>query len=411
MMSDPLLPGSPLPVQTVLDYASPGADLRERPVISGVGRFCGMYAGVGVPIVAFGFSVVGFPLGPDWQSGKFADYVRLFLSARSAWPFFPLIGFCVLCMALVCASPRRMGSRFWVRVGIYGGVILAGQYCAIMAIGMGGDSIEAMMVTIACVAGAALIPWPLVMLLNFLLKRWGHRKVWLTIASLVAGMLLIVAALSPRNLAAPFGVVLIGSLLAGPSLALSIYLGVSIKLRRMVRETAAEGNSPAADGAAAKVATPIWFGAYAASWALAVQQAIRAYQALPTSPPNRCYIASAAARGHKRVVKGRRGPDGAVINDQLCRLKCGEIALAAIWPGGHRIMRRIYDGVGPVLARGLVNSVSADVAYFLLKPAEWAVVFCLRRVVPDFDFAARGVYAVTITAEREARKTACCAQW
>jgi len=82
MMSDPLLPGSPLPVQTVLEYASPGADVREEPVISGVGRFCGIYAGVLVPIAAFGFSMVGFPLGPDWQWGEFADYVRLFLSGR-----------------------------------------------------------------------------------------------------------------------------------------------------------------------------------------------------------------------------------------------------------------------------------------------------------------------------------------
>ncbi len=31
-------------------------------------------------------------------------------------------------------------------------------------------------------------------------------------------------------------------------------------------------------------------------------------------------------------------------------------------------------------------------AYLMLKPAEWAVVFLLRRVVADFDFLARGVY-------------------
>ena len=70
-----------------------------------------------------------------------------------------------------------------------------------------------------------------------------------------------------RGLPAVFGVALFGSLIGGPSLAFSIYLGVSIKLRRMVREMAAEGNDAVAGGAAAMVATPIWFGAYAASWA------------------------------------------------------------------------------------------------------------------------------------------------
>ena len=66
------------------------------------------------------------------------------------------------------------------------------------------------------------------------------------------------------------------------------------------------------------------------------------------------------------------------------------------------MLRRIYDRVGPVLARGLVHAVLADVAYLLLKPAEWGVVFCLRRVVADFDFVARRVYGNPINAEQKA---------
>ena len=45
------------------------------------------------------------------------------------------------------------------------------------------------------------------------------------------------------------------------------------------------------------VLVPAWGTAYAASWAAAVAQAIRSYQALPTTQPTGCYVASAAARG------------------------------------------------------------------------------------------------------------------
>ena len=129
MMSDPIPPGSPLPVQTVLDYASPGADVRERPVLSGVGRVCGIYAGVLVPIAAFGFSVIGFPLGPDWQSGKFADYVRLFLSAPVGLAVFSVDSvLCSLHGAGVWVAPKDgiavLGAGGDLRWGDPGGAVL-----------------------------------------------------------------------------------------------------------------------------------------------------------------------------------------------------------------------------------------------------------------------------------------------
>jgi hypothetical protein len=178
------------------------------------------------------------------------------------------------------------------------------------------------------------------------------------------------------------------SLMLSPALALGIFGWVSFLMWRLQRKAAAEG---APDKPIAPVWPAGWFIAYAAAWAAAVEQAVKAYRALPTTQPSRCYVATAAARGHRRFVRARV-VEGMVVNDQLRRLKLGELALAAVAPRVHVALRKVYDQVGPVLASALVAPILADMAYVLLKPAEWSVVVVLRRLLTNFDAVAASLY-------------------
>jgi hypothetical protein len=379
------LPAAPTPVAPVLGYASPAVNVQPRPPIPGVIRFTGFTAGVALPIICFGFSFVGFPLGPDWQSGQFEDYVRLFLWARSAWPFFPLLIYSMICMLRVCKNPQRNAVRPFYRLGIYGGIILAAQFCAIMIISFGGDSDDGAIRVIGAGAIATLIPAGLLALLNFSFRRFGVARVWVVIACMLGAPLLIGLLFSPNAVAAALMGAGLSSLVIAPGWTLATYITIALLMRRVPRD---QGEA----GAAMLFLFPGWLTAYAATWALAIQQAIQTYRALPTTRPNHCYIASAAARGHHRFVRARGTCDGAIINDQLQRLKCGEIALATISPRLHRLIRAIYDRIGPTMAAGLIHPLLADFAYALLKPAEWITLLLLRRAVRHFDRLAAGIY-------------------
>jgi hypothetical protein len=134
-----------------------------------------------------------------------------------------------------------------------------------------------------------------------------------------------------------------------------------------------------------------WLAAYFGAWRIAVTRAIDEYASLPTVKPG-CFICTAAARGHPRFVKSRlaRGSRGTsfMVNRQVSRLKCAELALLAGAPRLHRACRRLYDRYGPRLARRIDNPLAADIAYLLLKPAEWTAYAVLRLLVPNIDEAA-----------------------
>jgi hypothetical protein len=370
----------PIPVlqPTVLEYATPAA-ARARSPLPALLRTVGILIGVVLPLVDFGFSILGYPFGPEWQSGEFHDYVKLLLSARSAWPFFPLLAYSMVCMFLVCAFPRRCASRFVCRLGIYTGIPLAIQFCAIMVLALGdnGNLHWVMFGGLLSVAVPAVALW----LVTFCVRRFGWARTLLVSALLLISVIVVGLAAEPTILGAP----LVIALVAAPGWALVTYPAVSLALRRIVRDIESERASPAL------VAT--WSAAYAASWWGAIDQAIRTYAALPTTRPTHCYVATAAARGHRRLVRSARTPTGALVNDQLRRLKCAEIAVATARPDLHRRLRRAYDRLGPRVAPALACPLLADLAYLSLKPLEWAALHILRRGIPHFATAASRIYS------------------
>jgi hypothetical protein len=112
---------------------------------------------------------------------------------------------------------------------------------------------------------------------------------------------------------------------------------------------------------------------------------LEAYAQLPTENPGNCYIASAAAYGHPALVGSEpvATTDGGTVrvNQQLRVLKATELAMFVIAPPLHRLSRRIYNCLGPVAAHRLTNPHLADLAYLVLKPAEWASCAVLKRIL------------------------------
>ena len=120
------------------------------------------------------------------------------------------------------------------------------------------------------------------------------------------------------------------------------------------------------------------------------------YAKLPTTPPDDCYVCTAAARGHSWFVGSRviceDANDVLRINNQTRYLKAAEIVLAATCPRLHRLARTVYNCVGPEAAKLLAHPLAADAAYLTLKPAEWAARAFLAVVLPQASRLAQQLY-------------------
>jgi hypothetical protein len=123
---------------------------------------------------------------------------------------------------------------------------------------------------------------------------------------------------------------------------------------------------------------------------------LREYAALPLTAPSQCFVCTAAAKGHPRVVRSKEylDPQGMAfrVNDQLRFLKGIELLLASFSPRLHRVCRSIYDRVGPRLAGMMVHPALADLGYLVLKPAEWAARICLAFAIPGETELVRNIY-------------------
>ena len=97
------------------------------------------------------------------------------------------------------------------------------------------------------------------------------------------------------------------------------------------------------------------------------------YWSLPDKPPT-CFVVTAAARGHRRLV----GPFFAIprhgvrqlANRQLLTFWRLEAAWRARAPRSHQAFRFLYNRFAPAVARRITSPWTADLVYLLIKPAE-----------------------------------------
>ena len=96
------------------------------------------------------------------------------------------------------------------------------------------------------------------------------------------------------------------------------------------------------------------------------------YDQLPDEAPDNCFIVTAATRGHRRVVHTWFDDSrDRIVNQQLLNFWAFENLLRVRFPNFHLWLRRIYNFVGPAVARCIVFKWQADAVYWLLKPLEF----------------------------------------
>jgi MFS family permease len=332
------------------------------------------------------FTVVSI-LKPEWQDGKFSSYVALMLSPDASWIFAPLLGYSVLSLLFLLAAPLRWAQVFWVRLGIYTGVLLALQFTILALIALENLAWLGLLVWVA-----PFIVWPI---LRSVAKKIDVK--WMVLGVLAVATLLFVGYLlveAIRNLSffpayaftGPF-LFLIGFLIASAPFWSLLIMGTTGY--RLLRHYETRFTLLCGVGLLA------WLGGFAATWSLSIMRTLQLYSELPTQPPD-CYIATAAANGHARFVGSRDVtlPGGARmrVNAQLQRLKCAELALKAVSPRLHGVLRKLYDTLGRPIARRMKNPFVADAAYLLLKPFELISIFVLRWIAPEVNILAQKIY-------------------
>jgi hypothetical protein len=374
--------------------------------------FACLLAGVFLPAVCFLLAAGGSPDPPEWQSGQYDDYASLLLGGNTTWVFYPFLAYSVLCLLIALTQPATASRHFFVRLGVGSGVILALHY--VFVLGMVLLDIHDLntwrliawtflgipFLSLVAVA-VPVVVWLLLWIMIHLWQRHPQTMGLLVAAVvfLVIGMAIAVGISDARGgelgellgpvMFAPLGLLMVGPLVSAPTWAAAVYAYQSVRLARL-------------KGGRFQVklwqflVVFSWIAAYFAAWRAAIALALEAYAQLPVEPPDNCYIATAAARGHPRFVGSREVEcrDGSTrrVNLQLAYFKCGEVILKAVTPRLHLAIRRIYDAVGPRLSRLLLHKAAADIAYLALKPLEWATRILLRVVVCDPESLARRIY-------------------
>jgi hypothetical protein len=346
-------------------------------------------AGIALPLIAFACAAHAGNWAADepWQTSDFWVYATLLLKWPAVWPFYPLLLFSMVSLALFLWDRQRYATHFMVRLGLYGGVVLSLIFCwliyaptnhiveavgktALLVCVILGTSQVALVVLALGVMIAA--PW-----LRPRLKRWGWWGIAirvLPIAVLLVGLSLYGVEEPLKSLLMPFAILLFVLLAASPAWAFAAYACAvaSVLLQQGVRR---RWNLMSLLGLST------WATCLFGAWRHAMDLAIREYATLPTENPN-CFVCTAAAMGHRQFVHSDAirvcGGRTLYVNDQLRILKAGELALMIVAPRTHRAVRRVYNAIGPKVARQLGSPWMADLAYLALKPAEWLAQIALR---------------------------------
>lgn len=366
---------------------------REPRTFRPVAKAALFYAGIVLPCICFAATGNGPVDSPTWQSGRLSDYFAFLLTARTGFVYFPLLLFSMLSFCAVVFNVRGRVDSPIVRFGVCTGVVLAFHFSVLLFVvtfHVTWPCWELLLLPLVIVA-ANLAP-----IIGFYIVRsaatllWFFAKTSEGIAWIVFGLFgfLVLGwlCLGAAQVYDPAGVLFIfpvavfalSSLFANAYWAFGAYLAVAIHVARR--------HGKMQFRLAHLLVVFTWLAAYLAATRVAVQLALNDYATLPTSPTGGCYIATAAARGHRRFVGARAISLGSGrtlwVNRQLVTLKCGELVIRALFPRGHRAMRAVYDWFGPRLASQITHPLLADAVYLSLKPCEWFARSLLAVLVP-----------------------------
>jgi hypothetical protein len=326
---------------------------------------------------AFSFWAIRL-LKPEWQNGELSSYITLLLFPEASLLFFPLLAYSIISYLLLLLDPNRYSESFVIRFGIYTGVLLALQYSVLLLI----YSIGSFAYVIVLIW---IFPFVFLLIFRWAKTKWDASLLHKTMIAFAIGAYLVSAVIM-RDLRSPLFFVLIILVMAAPfwSFLLAVQAAVWLFKNHEGLLTFPHG-----------VGFATWIVAYIAALRFDILKMYELYAALPPTPPD-CYVATAAARGHPWFVRSWavQYADGTSIqvNRQLQHLKCVELALMAIHPGLHKLLRKTYDTIGKPLTPRIQNPLIADLAYLLLKPCEWLAGLVLKMLISEIDAISKKLY-------------------
>jgi hypothetical protein len=319
-------------------------------------------------------------LKPEWQNGELGSYIILLLFPEASILFFPLLAYSIICYLLILLVPARFSQVLVVRAGIYTGVLLALHYSIAVLI----YSLYSTTWYIYFLLPVWIFPFVYSRLYRWAVSKWAVVKVNKALPILIISVLVIVTLLTRGGV--PF-LAMIVLTMAAPFWSFLLALRAALWLYKTYETKLSLPHG---------LGLTVWLAAYVAAWRYDILKMYELYHALPPQPPPDCYIATAAAQGHPRIVRSKlvQRADGKAmqVNGQLQVLKFAELALLAVNPRWHTALRRNYDVVGKSLARRIHQPFLADVAYLLLKPFEWLARWLLKVIVPEIDSLTEKIY-------------------
>ena len=362
----------------------PSEAFEDEPIggqpLSIVIRILLFWGGVVAPLICHAMALNGVPMGPEWQSGLLKDKLAFAIAGSSGYPMYPLLGFCIVSMTVYLYDQNL--KHFVGKLGIYSGILVALWYLFLFDLVINETtgwprSIFHNLLMIVVAAGFAAVIVGIIKLAHNLSPSSQVTEYTRQFSKYVLMALLLFfllgLALSRGGL---FFLALFFTLYFGVYWALLTYSYVSFRVFR-------DSSSLSKNFSLLQFLTTVsWLGAFMGMCRVSVMASMVEYSKLPLEPPSGCYVVTAAARGHAWFVKAddnlcQRFP----VNRQLCRLKAFEIVVKSIWPRAHRLFRKIYDTLGPIVANRLSNRLFADLAYVSLKPVEWIAAISVRVVV------------------------------
>ena len=375
MMQDTAPPSSPI------DYYTPRHHLSGR-LPAGLIAIL-IAGGVVIPVLMIGLLTLFLSdMGANWPMNSRFDAMEVLAHPLFAWPFYTLALVASVAVIRLIRNPSLAATNRWVRVPLWLGVVINVQYLLVVAVSMVGPT-EGVVFAVGDAVGAAIF-------LGFVIKtaRESHSpnlsesplriiswRMGIGLLAWFGCVAVVVAGLTMADgnveglIAAPLAFLVL------PHLQIIAFSSALLVVRTLAPSPSQRGDWPA------------WLLAYASGWTASGAMLVWSWYFHPMHARRLSYIATAASRGHRRWVGGRvlTLPDGRdiLVNRQLHRLITLELLLAYQAPQMQRLLRGIYDRVGPPLAAGLTNPWLADVAYLCLKPLEWtAAMICKALLAP-----------------------------
>ncbi len=354
----------------LLGYAGPAEESRR-------GRWIELVVGVGagllVPPPALFLAMFLAPRGRDLPAPAFAAHA---FHPSVGFVLLPLILWAMIALACAVARPAWFARRAWVWWGLKLGLVLSALLGAIALMAFStlfgftelGELVIVFMLITMWIAGSIMA----LMMTEIRTARSGEAAGILTAAIWVlAGAVIAVVPTVLRLSSLPLATLIVTVGVCWPGMA----HGYMLWRLRLLRERKPAG----------AMLPWVWSLGAGGLTAATIALAIRRHAMLPETTPALCFVVSAAARGHRRLVGSMPVHAGVVLNRQLRTLICAELALAYVAPRLHRALRQGYNRVGPALARQIRHPLAGDVAYLCLKPLEWLAALGLRTLVAPVD--------------------------